>query len=36
VLVITDEVRGQVAKRRGINNEEKILNAYEKAEGCPR
>lgn len=28
---LADEVRGQVAKRRGINNEEKILNAYEKA-----
>jgi hypothetical protein len=27
---LADEVRGQVAKRRGINNEEKILNAYEK------
>jgi hypothetical protein len=26
---IADEVRGQVAKRRGINNEEKILNTYE-------
>lgn len=28
---LADEVRGQVAKRRGINNEEKILNTYEKA-----
>lgn len=28
---LADEVRGQVAKRRGINNEEKILNNYEKA-----
>lgn len=26
---LADEVRGQVAKRRGINNEEKILNTYE-------
>jgi hypothetical protein len=26
---IADEVRGQVAKRRGLNNEEKILNTYE-------
>jgi hypothetical protein len=26
---IADEVRGQVAKRRGINNEERILNTYE-------
>jgi hypothetical protein len=28
---IADEVRGQVAKRRGLNNEEKILNTYETA-----
>ena len=28
---LADEVRGQVAKRRGINNEEKILNTYEAA-----
>ena len=28
---IADEVRGQVAKRRGLNNEEKILNTYEAA-----
>ena len=28
---LADEVRGQVAKRRGINNEEHILNTYEKA-----
>ena len=28
---LADEVRGQVAKRRGINNEEKILNNYETA-----
>jgi hypothetical protein len=26
---IADEVRGQVAKRRGLNNEERILNTYE-------
>jgi hypothetical protein len=26
---LADEVRGQVAKRRGLNNEEKILNTYE-------
>jgi hypothetical protein len=26
---IAEEVRGQVAKRRGLNNEEKILDAYE-------
>lgn len=26
---LADEVRGQVAKRRGINNEERILNTYE-------
>ena len=28
---LADEVRGQVAKRRGINNEERILNNYESA-----
>ena len=28
---LADEVRGQVAKRRGLNNEEKILDAYEVA-----
>lgn len=28
---LADEVRGQVAKRRGINNEERILNNYETA-----
>ena len=28
---LADEVRSQVAKRRGINNEEKILNTYETA-----
>jgi hypothetical protein len=28
---LADEVRGQVAKRRGLNNEEKILNTYESA-----
>lgn len=28
---LADEVRGQVAKRRGLNNEEKILNTYETA-----
>jgi len=28
---LADEVRGQVAKRRGLNNEEKILNTYEAA-----
>lgn len=28
---LTEEVRGQVAKRRGLNNEEHILNTYEKA-----
>jgi hypothetical protein len=28
---IAEEVRGQVAKRRGLNNEEKILNTYEAA-----
>lgn len=27
---LADEVRGQVAKRRGLNNEEQILNTYEK------
>ena len=26
---LADEVRGQVAKRRGLNNEEKILDTYE-------
>jgi hypothetical protein len=26
---LADEVRGQVAKRRGLNNEERILNTYE-------
>ena len=26
---LADEVRGQVAKRRGINNEDRILNTYE-------
>jgi hypothetical protein len=26
---LAEEVRGQVAKRRGLNNEEKILNTYE-------
>lgn len=26
---LADEVRGQVAKRRGLNNEERILNNYE-------
>jgi hypothetical protein len=28
---IAEEVRGQVSKRRGLNNEEKILDAYEVA-----
>lgn len=28
---LADEVRGQVAKRRGLNNEERILNTYESA-----
>jgi hypothetical protein len=26
---LTEEIRGQVSKRRGLNNEEKILDAYE-------
>ena len=28
---LAEEVRGQVAKRRGLNNEERILNTYEAA-----